>query len=306
MSTTATLSETAVILLKAVAELSALSSNTLLLEIVRGRKFGTLSEPYEGHAQWGVLSGKSLDDVQRALDWLVFRGLLKRRAGYSSRVLITEAGLKYLSKGVVMPTAPKTFNQVRTELVEAGVRRLYESYVGREILINSAYVSSDNDSGFQRFAPPLRARILPATAQPDLDRWPDSDHLDPFWPVEVLDSFGLLKSGEAVYEVDGLGWERGKGFEKSTSAWSLVPTTRKQVRCRLNGARTVSFTDGKLYDVVNSEGHGNVLVVRDDRGIERAIIADRPCPHLNYYWQDEHWPYYEHQKPVGVFESVVS
>ena len=224
MLTTVNLSETALCLLKAVAALPVLSSNVLLQAIVRGQKFGTLSELYEGRAQWGVLSDKSLNDVQCALDGLVSQGLLKRRAGYSSRVVVTELGLEYLKKDGFMPTATKTFSQVRTQLVEDGVRRLYESYIDREILVHSAYVYSAGDPNYQRFDSPLRARVLSQGEQQteDLVYWPDTRHLDPYWPVVILEHGGQLGSDDRVYEVDGLGWAQGVGFEKSVAAWSLA------------------------------------------------------------------------------------
>jgi hypothetical protein len=205
-----------------------------------------------------------------------------------------------------LPTTIKTFEQVRTELVEAGVRRLYESYVGREILIISAYVYGESRNDYQYFDPPLRAKVLPKTGgfRVDLTRWADKDHLDPLWPVEVLDSAGQLWPGTTVHEVDGLGWGRGVGFEKSTGAWSLAPastTPKRQVLCQLNGAQTALFTDGRIYDIIRTEGTGMVII--DDRGSERFISVDRPSPHLNRYWKSEHYPY-NHQQPVGVFKMV--
>lgn len=74
-----------------------------------------------------------------------------------------------------------------------------------------------------------------------------------------------------------------------------------QVRCKLNGAETSIFTDGKVYDVRAQTNRA--LTIIDDKGHERVVIAGQPCPHLNRYWKDGVWPY-SHQEPVGVFEAV--
>ncbi len=78
-----------------------------------------------------------------------------------------------------------------------------------------------------------------------------------------------------------------------------------QVRCRLNGAETKLFTDGKVYKAYKERGkeYCSVWTIVDDLGRERVISPDCVSPHLNVYWRDHNWPYH-HQKPVGVFETV--
>jgi hypothetical protein len=121
-----------------------------------------------------------------------------------------------------MPTATKTFSQVRTQLVEDGVRRLYESYIGRKVLVHSAKVYRVDDSDYEDFDPPLVAKVGGHHCGDDLTHWNDKEHLDPYWPVTILEHGGQLGPDDRVYEVDGLGWAQGVGFEKSVVAWSLA------------------------------------------------------------------------------------
>lgn len=69
-----------------------------------------------------------------------------------------------------------------------------------------------------------------------------------------------------------------------------MPVSTKQVRCRLNGAETTLFTDGKIYKVF-AQTNG-ALSILDDIGRERVVIADQKCPHLNRYWKSSIWPYH--------------
>jgi hypothetical protein len=77
-----------------------------------------------------------------------------------------------------------------------------------------------------------------------------------------------------------------------------------QVRCRLNGAETKLFTDGKVYKAYKELGkeYCRTWTLVDDLGHERVILPDQVCPHLNVYGRDAYG--FPMQKPVGVFETV--
>lgn len=76
-----------------------------------------------------------------------------------------------------------------------------------------------------------------------------------------------------------------------------------QVIARLNGAQTKCFTDGKVYEAYKERGkeYCKTWVVRDDLGLERVILPDQPCAHLQTAPAPT-WPYAA--QCVGVFETV--
>lgn len=77
------------------------------------------------------------------------------------------------------------------------------------------------------------------------------------------------------------------------------------VRCDKFLSTVPHFTDGKLYE---ARHHVNALFsVRDDRGHERYIIPDEPCPHLPPTLRDPqlsygHWK----SESLGRFVTITA
>ena len=125
--------------------------------------------------------------IQEAIQHYIKLGATDYRVGPGRLTLHYRNGDEALRLPMFSADPAKNKAQARLVLEEFAWNE-YLRFAGKVVLVTTLYGNDEGYSYEMRFDAPLRVRVSVSTHPEDIERWADSDYLDPAWDVTLIDT----------------------------------------------------------------------------------------------------------------------
>lgn len=146
--------------------------------------------------------------IHEAIQHYIKLGATDYRVGPGRLTLHYRNGDEALRLPMFSADPAKNKAQARLVLEELAWNE-YLRLAGKVVLVTTLYGNDEGRSYEMRFDAPIRVRISPSTHPEDIERWTDSEYLDPAWDVTLVDTH--------VSEAAALTWPWIYGTSRSLS-----------------------------------------------------------------------------------------
>lgn len=157
----------------------------------------------------GPLMNNTIDPaIHQAIQQSIKAGATDYRVGPGRLTLHYPDGEEALRLPMLSADPARNKAQARLVLQELAWND-YQQLAGKVVLVTTLYGNDNGRSYEMRFDAPLRVRVSPSTHPDDIERWTDSEYLDPAWDVTLIDTH--------VPEAAALTWPWIYGTSRSLS-----------------------------------------------------------------------------------------